>query len=112
MAMARPPTGSVVARPGKDGLTYALRFRAYGRRQYVTTKAATREEALVELEETLVLVKRGLWKSPAPAAAVEVVVEEPTFRVYASEWVERRRHEVDERTVEHWRWALWHLLEH
>jgi integrase len=32
--------------------------------------------------------------------------------LYASEWVERRRHEVDERTLEHWRWALAHVLEH
>jgi hypothetical protein len=36
---------------------------------------------------------------------------EPTFHRLASEWIERRRHEVDGRTVEHWRWALsGHLL--
>ena len=38
---------------------------------------------------------------------------EPTFHVFASEWVERRRHEVDARTVEYWQWALSsHLLAH
>jgi integrase len=45
-------------------------------------------------------------------AAAEAA-EEPTFHVLASEWVERRRHEVDERTVEHWTWALsGHVLPH
>jgi integrase len=37
--------------------------------------------------------------------------EEPTFHVLASEWVAARAHEVEPRTVEHWKWALsGHLL--
>ena len=34
--MARPATGSVVERRRARGTVYALRFRAYGERQYVT----------------------------------------------------------------------------
>ena len=40
--MSRPATGQVLERKGKSGTTYALRFRAYGRRQYVTL--GTRDE--------------------------------------------------------------------
>ena len=39
--MKRPPTGQVLERRGRTGeITYALRFRAYGQRQYVTLGAA------------------------------------------------------------------------
>ena len=34
--MARPPTGQVLERAGKRGRTFAIRFRAYGKREYVT----------------------------------------------------------------------------
>jgi hypothetical protein len=34
--VARPATGQVVERDGKRGITYALRVRAYGRREYIT----------------------------------------------------------------------------
>jgi integrase len=53
-----------------------------------------------------------VYKPPAPTPVAEAVeVGEPTLHVLASEWVARREHEVDARTVEHWRWALSnHLL--
>jgi integrase len=110
--MARPPTGRVVERPGKDGaVRFAIRFRVPGLgRQYQTLDVRTKAEAEREFAHTLADVERGIWKPPVTAPVVEVV-EEPTFHVLASEWVERRRHEVDARTVEHWRWALSsHLL--
>jgi len=108
--MARPPTGSVLERPGKNGVTYALRFRALGKRRYQSLDVANRREAELELENVLADVRRGLWRPPAEPVAVEEL-EEPTFHVLASEWVERRRHEVEARTVENWTWALsGHLL--
>src|SRR4051794_17995223 len=95
---------------GTRGTTYAARFRAYGKRRYVTLDVTTRAEAEPELENILADVRRGIWREPASANVVEAV-EEPTLHVLASEWVERRQHEVDARTVEHWRWALSnHLL--
>ena len=68
--MARKATGQVVEREGKRGRTYALRFRAYGQRQYVTLGTAeegwTRQRAEVELENVLADVRRGIWRSPEP----------------------------------------------
>ena len=99
------------------GVVFALRFRACGKRRYVTLDgsngqplATTRGEAERALAHTLADVERGIWRAPAPAPVVETV-DEPTFHVFASEWFERRRREVDDRTAEHWQWALsGHLL--
>ena len=113
--MARPSTGRVLERRGKRRTTFALRFSAYGHRQYVTLGTAeggwTLKAAEVELERTLAAVRLGIWQPPRPEPVVEEPKPEPTFHQFASEWVDRRRHEVDARTVEHWTWALsTHLL--
>jgi hypothetical protein len=95
----RPSTGQIIE-------------RAYGKRHYVTASATTHQEAEVELQNILADVRRGIWR-PTTATEPEAPKTEPTFHVLASEWLDRRRHEVDERTVEHWRWALsGHLLAH
>jgi integrase len=111
--MARPATGQVVTRRGAKGATYALRFRAYGKRRYITTNATSYAEAETELANVLADVRRGIWQPPKPAPIVEELPEEPTFHRLSSDWVATRTHEVDDRTVEHWRWALsCHLLPH
>lgn len=73
--MARKATGQVVEREGKRGRTYALRFRAYGQRQYVTLGTAeegwTRRKAELELENVLADVRRGIWRPPEPEPVVE-----------------------------------------
>ena len=112
--MARPATGQVIEKRGGRGTTFAIRFRAYGKRRYLTLGTTAdgwdRRRAEAELENVLADVRRGIWTPPAPSV-VQERQEEPTFHVLASEWVERRRHEVDDRTVEHWKWALSsHLL--
>jgi integrase len=107
--MPRQATGQVIEREGKDGRrTFAIRFRALGRRWYVTTAAQTHEEALDELNYTLGLVRRGQWRPPTPEP--EAPKEEPTFHEFASEWLEARRPELKERTFEDYRWALTHHL--
>lgn len=112
--MSRPATGQVLERRGKRGKVYAIRFRALEKRWYVTLGAEpewTRKRADEELERTLAAVMLGVWKPPQPDPLPEVALREPTFHELASEWVARREHEVDARTVEHWRWALsTHLL--
>lgn len=114
--MARPPTGQVLERRGKRGKTFALRFRAYGRREYLTLGSAaegwTRAKAEEELQNALADVRRGIWQAPAPVSAAAEPVQTQTLHEFASAWVERNRHGVDERTVEFWKWALAHVLEH
>jgi hypothetical protein len=67
--MPRRPTGSIVEHTGKDGVTYrALRFRAYGHRQYVALGAVSRDQAERELRGVLADVERGTWQT-APVAA-------------------------------------------
>lgn len=114
--MARRPTGQLIVRRGKRDTTYAARIRAGGARHYVTLGYAAdgwnEQRAQEELANILADVRRGIWTAPAPEPEPSPIPEsEPTFHVYSSEWVERRQHEVDARTSEHWRWALsCHLL--
>ena len=109
--MARRPTGQVIVRRGRRGTTYALRFRAYGKREYVTTQATTREEAETQLHYVLADVGRGIWRTPVRHEP-EPPKEEPTFHVFASEWLAARALEgLAERTVADLRWSLeLHLL--
>jgi integrase len=115
--MPRPATGQVIERKTRSGVTsYALRFRAYGKRQFVHLGYApiwTRRRAEEELANVLADVRRGLWAPPeqsAPAPPPEV----PTFHVFASEWVAGREAAgLRPRTLEYLRWALTdHLLPH
>lgn len=112
----RQGTGQVIERTGPRGTSFSLRFRALGKRRFVTLGMKedgwSRERAEEELQNVLADVRRGIWQPPQSAEPVRVpTTVEPSFHVLASEWVERRRHEVDERTVEHWTWALsGHLL--
>lgn len=112
--MAPQPTGQIIERKGKRGITYATRVRAYGQRHYVSLgyswEGMTRLRAEVERQNILADIRRGIWKAPetepAPAPA-----EDPTFHEFASQWFESRRHEVAPRTIEDYRWALkYHLL--
>jgi integrase len=91
-----------------------LRFRAYGRRHYITTSATTRPQAELELANVLADVRRGIWKPPAPAPMVEAPREEPTFHVFASEWYAAREGEgLAKKTLVDLKWSLSsHLLPH
>jgi integrase len=110
--MARPATGQVVEVDGAEGRTFALRFRAYGKRRYVTLGLAADgwnpRKAKDELANVLADVRRGIWK-PERAAQAEANPE-PTFHEFASEWLESRRHEFAARTVEDYELALSHHL--
>ena len=111
--MARRSTGQVVERKRKGGRTFSLRFRAYGKRRYVTLGAAaegwTRRKAEEELSNVLADVRRGIWKPDATKEAAEPTPE-PTFHEFASEWLDSRRHEFAARTVEDYELALSHHL--
>src|SRR4051812_34671255 len=90
--MARPAIGQVVENDGKRGRTYALRFRADGRRRYVTLDVTTRQEAEQELLNVLADVRRGIWRPPV-APVVEAPKEEPSVHQFSSEWFAARQAE-------------------
>ena len=111
--MPRKPTGQVIEKETREGRTFALRFRAYGERQYVTLGNAregwTRERAERELRHVLSDVERGIWVKPlaAPAAGSP----DPGFHAFASQWLEDRRGELRETTVLDYTWQISnHLL--
>jgi integrase len=94
--MARPATGQVIVDERRRSPTYGLRFRAYGRREYIAlgsaTEGWTRAKAQTELENVLADVRRGIWQPPV-AEVVQAPREIPTFHTFASEWFERQKAE-------------------
>ena len=111
--MARPSTGQVIE--PKNGRAWALRFRAYGERHYLTLgsndEGWNRERAERELRHVLADVERGIWRPPEPEPEPEQPREVPTFHRFASDWLATRKPELRPRTVEDYEWALsYHLL--
>lgn len=112
--MPRQATGQVIE--PKDGRAWAIRFRAYGKRRYLSLGTAEegwgRKRAEAELRHVLADVERGLWRPYEPAQAPKVA-EPPTFHEFASEWLAGREPELREKTVKCYRWLLTsHLLPH
>ncbi len=110
--MARTPTGQVVERKRKRGRVFALRFRAYGERHYLTLPGGTtRQQAERELRHVLADVERGTWRPAEPEPVVELPKREPTFHEFATDWLRAREPELRPRTVTDYKWALtYHLL--
>jgi len=103
--MPRPATGQVQERVREGGrVVYALRFRANGKRRYVTLGSAddgwTRERAEQRLADELALVRMGRWTEPAPAPTpVEPETGgDPGFHEFASEWLAQKKAAVEENT--------------
>src|SRR4051794_5851777 len=111
--MPRKATGEVIERDRGGGRILALRFRAYGRRHFVTLGGAadgwTRQKAEAELRYVLADVERGLW-APGTGVTAESPPS-PTFHEFASEWLESRRVELRPNTLADYTWQLSnHLL--
>ena len=87
--MPRRATGQVVA-PKKEEHAWAIRFTAYGDRQYITLGTAeqgwNRQRAEAELRHVLADVERGTWQphEPEPVTPPAAI---PTFHEFASEWL-------------------------
>ncbi len=112
--MPRKATGQVIEPDA--GRSWAIRFRAYGKRRYVALGTAdegwNRRKAEAELRHVLADVERGLWRAYEPAKA-PLVAEAPTFHEFASEWLENREPELRPKTVKSYCWLLsGHLLPH
>jgi hypothetical protein len=117
----RPATGQIIERRHGRDTTFALHFRAYGTRHYVTLGRRldpadpwTRKRAELALADVLADVRRGIWQPPTPDPEPEPPREEPTFHQFASEYVNGRRGDgLSPRTMESLEWALSvHLLPH
>lgn len=91
--MPRPATGQVIVDKRRRSPTFSLRFRAYGRREYVALGTAaegwTQAKAQTELQNILADVRRGIWR-PRVVETVPAPREMPTFHAFASEWFERQ----------------------
>lgn len=116
--MASRATGEVKVREWKSGRGYALRFHAYGERQYVTLgferDGWNWEKADEELQNVLADVRRGLWvpatKRKRRGAEEGECGEVPLFGGFASGLVAEREGQVAEKTTTHEKWALGHVL--
>lgn len=112
--MARPATGQVVVDTRRRSPTYGLRFRAYGRREYITLGTAdegwTRTKAQTELQNVLADIRRGIWR-PADPAPEPDIDRDPAFHEFSSRWFESTKGEWREKTQLDYEWQLSnHLL--
>lgn len=116
--MAARAEGEVKVREWKSGRGYALRFWAYGERQYVTLghehEGWDLDKAEVELQNVLADVRRGLWVPPKKkrrgARERAESGEAQPFGPFAVDLTESREGQVAEKTTKHERWALGHLV--
>jgi hypothetical protein len=122
IGMARRSEGQVVERHWKSGRGYALRFRAYGARQYLTlgleTEGWDRNRAEEELANVMADVRRGLWVPPTRwRRAEERATErgkgadgELLFGPFAQRVIAQREGEVSASYLRIMHWCLSHLL--
>lgn len=98
---------------------FALRFRAYGRRRYLTLgtpeEGWTRRRGEDEMDVIRAEVERGAWVPPAPRHQAAVGDrgggdDAAPFGSFAKAQVRERRNEVRPATSGYWDWALGHLL--
>ena len=88
--MPRPIRGTIDVHTHKDGVrTYYVRMTVDGRRERerlgTDREGWTPGRALVALEERLDAVRAGTWKRPQQALGGD---DDPTFRMFASSWLE------------------------
>jgi integrase len=113
--MPRAATGQIVEDNRGPSTTFGLRFRAYGKREFVTLGTAeegwTRAKAQEELENVLADVRRGIWKPPEPAPEPATISDQdPLFHEFASYWFETTKGEWSENTRLDYQWQLSHHL--
>jgi integrase len=110
--MARKIRGAIVEHTAKDGRVYrALRFTAYGRRQFASLGAVSRGDAERELRYVLTDIERGTWRPPQEANPPPEPEPVPTFHQFAEQWWLRNERQLAPSTRVDYRWRLGHLLD-
>ncbi|HET8956338.1 MAG TPA: site-specific integrase [Solirubrobacterales bacterium] len=115
--MAARQKGEVLERNWKSGRGYALRFRAYGEREYLTlgfeSDGWTYQRATEELENILADVRRGIWVSPKKKRQSDAEADEENaetiFGPFARRLVASRKGQVSDNHLAFMEWALGHL---
>ncbi len=116
--MAAKKQGEVLERRWKRGRGYALRFRAYGERQYLTLgferDGWDRRRAEDELQNVLADVRRGLWVPPRRSSgrAGDHGADEremPLFGPFAESLIVSHEGQLAESSTRQRRWALSHV---
>lgn len=112
----RRATGQVIEKDTTRGTTYALRFLAMGKRQYMHLGAEdegwSRARARDELVVVMAQVRNGTWRPPEPAAPAPEI-SDPTFHEFVSEWWDAKRRELRPTTVSAYEYEIRkHLLPH
>jgi integrase len=121
----RKKEGEVIVREWKRGTGFALRFRAYGERRYLTLgyegegdPPLTFDRADEELDNILADVRRGIWVPPPKKKRKKKEQQgdpgqgeyEPLlFGPFATDLVAGREGQVSDRELEYEEWALGHL---
>ena len=113
--MVRPAKGTVIRKPTELGISYALRVRYQGRREYVylggSWEGWTEERVEDERRYITQQVLRGEWIPPSQqASSRRSAPTEPsghvTFQVYASTCLARWSRKVADSTREGLEWRL------
>jgi integrase len=111
--MGRPATGQVLLDTRGESPRFAMRFRAYGKRHYLSLGSEadgwTHAKAALELQNILADVRRGSWSAPHPEPAAPVE-SDPRFHDFASQWFEASKGEWRAKTVLDYQWQLSHHL--
>lgn len=117
--MAARSKGRALERNWKSGRGYALRFWAYGEREYLTLgferDGWTYQRAEEELENILADVRRGIWVSPKKKkrradVAADDEAAKTIFGPFARRLVASRKGQVSDNHLAFMEWALGHLL--
>jgi hypothetical protein len=115
--MPRPRTGTIRRKPTALGISYGLRLWYRGKRIYHHLggewEGWTEERAKAEREFVMQLVARGEYvpqrREPMPSAGEEEV---PTFQVFASLVLDRKRRRVGDKRLEDLEWRLRTAMDH
>ncbi len=100
-------------KPGNGQRSFALRFRAYGKREYITLGRPedgwTTQQAERELQIVLRDINLGVWKPPQREPATPE--QDPLFHEFASAWFAAKQPELAANTARSYRNDLTkHLL--